>query len=1118
MLSAPRMNVNLAAARVTLLLVGFLLITACAPASPIADKSEPIIQIDSLQSPELEPGVRNGVLYPGQSLRFENISLEEGLSQSTIFATVQDHQGFLWFATEDGLNRYDGYDFTVYKYDPEDPSSLGDNWILSLLVDRSGALWIGTREGGLERYDSETDQFIHYRNDPEDPTSINDNEVTALFQDQSGLIWAGTHSGGLNQFDPEDGIFTHYLHDPDDPNSLSSNSVTLIFEDSAGIFWIGTDDAGLNKYDPEADSWAHFSHDPDNPKSISHNFVKTIMEDSSGNLWVGTVGGGIERFDTANEHFSHFHPDFADPDILSTDATAVIYEDRDGFLWIGTEGSGFYNFDPTTGIFINYQHNPGNPQSVSSNYVISIFEDREGLLWLGTFGTGVNKLNTGWKNFPHFQNIANNPNSLSDNMVRAFVEDSDGNLWIGSLDGGVDRFDREKNLWSNFRHNPDEPGSLIHNFISAIIEDSSKNIWIGTANGLDRFDPQTGDFIHFQPEREAPPGTPNNNIRTIHEIGKGQFWIGTKGGLYRFDSEKGVWGDHYYHDPANPLGLSTDWIFSFLVDSEGMIWLGTFGGGLNKFDPNTGTFTPFQHDPQDPDSLSNSFNPAIIQDSAGSIWVATSGGLERYDPETGTFDHYRESDGLANNTIYCGLEDAQGYLWLGTAKGLSKFDPGTETFTNYDVTDGIQSNEFNGAACYKSDAGELFFGGINGFNAFFPEQVQENVYIPPIVLTSFSQEGKELDLDVSINSLNEITLNRPDNHFEFEFSALSFSNPAKNKYAYKLEGFDNNWINIGNRRYGKYTNLPGGEYTLRLIGSNNDGTWNEEGISLRITVIPSVWETWWFWGLIILGFVAVSYGGFKLRVSRLEKREQELEIQVKDRTNELMDAYAALKETDMERAINEERNRLAREMHDSVTQSLYSLTLFTEAARHLSEAAGDEKLEGYLGQIGSLGLQALKEMRLLVFELGLHALEEDNLVEALEKRLKAVEGRTGVDAKVINEGYQKQLPYIETQLFKIAQEALNNALKHAGASSVEVHFRQEVSTLEMEIIDDGVGFKPESKKDGPGMGLKNIKERVSRMDGELEIDSRPGKGTRLKVTITPGDQEENENIGVSKNG
>jgi signal transduction histidine kinase/ligand-binding sensor domain-containing protein len=1014
----------------------------------------------------------------------------------------------MWFATEDGLNRYDGYNFTVYKHDSSDPTSLSDNWILSLIVDRSGILWIGTREGGLERYDRELDQFIHYQNNPEDPASLIDNEVTALFQDQAGLIWAGTRNGGLNIFNPEDGIFTHIQNDPDDPNSLSSNTVSKIFEDSGGILWIGTEDAGLNRFERKTNSWSHYKNDPDDPNSLSHNWVKTIIEDSIDNLWVGTVGGGIERFDPVNDQFIHFHPDFADPEILSSDATAVIYQDREDTFWVGTEGSGFYHFDPATGIFNNYQRNPGDPHSVRSNYVVSIFEDREGLLWFGTFGAGVNKLNAGWRNFPHFQNITNDLNSLSDNMVRAFIEDSDGALWIGTLDGGVDRLDRENNVWNNYRHNPDDPGSLIHNFVSAIIEDSSRNIWVGTANGLDRFEPQTGTFTHFQPILDSLPGTPSNNIRTIHEIREGQFWIGTKGGLYRFDSGEGDWTEHYYQDPANPLSLSENWIFSFLEDQEGIIWLGTFGGGLNRFDPDKEIFTPFQSDPEDPGSLSNSFSPAIIQDSEGTLWVATSGGLDRYDPETGTFDHFRESEGLPNNTIYCGLEDTQGYIWLGTAKGLSKLDPRNETFSNYDVGDGLQSDEFNGAACYRSDDGELFFGGINGFNAFFPSRVRDNQVIPPIVITSFTQEGVDLEPNISVNSIKDVTFKWPDNNFEFEYSALSYANPNKNQYAYMLDGFDDEWNETGTRRFGKYTNLPGGTYTLRMIGSNNDGIWNEDGISLKITVVPPYWSTWWFRAIILLVVLGVGYGGFRLRVNNLEKRGYELELQVKERTDELVKIQETLRHQEMEKAITEERSRLSRELHDSVTQSLHSSTLMAEAGQRLAGSGDIDRARGYLIRLGEISQQALREMRLLVYELRPLALNEFGLAGAIQQRLDAVERRSGVEVELTVEDKLELPRNIEEELFRIAMEALNNALKHAHPSRVTValhmNLKKELPCIELAVVDDGIGFDPDKKDDEGGLGLVSIKERIEKLGGELSITSQPDEGTQVRVCVNMG--------------
>ena len=534
-------------------------------------------------------------------------------------------------------------------------------------------------------------------------------------------------------------------------------------------------------------------------------------------------------------------------------------------------------------------------------------------------------------------------------------------------------------------------------------------------------------------------------------------------------------------DSENPESQSNI-VLSILEDQDGILWFGTISGGLNRFDPAKEIFTQYKNDPNDPHSLSNDIILSLIRDHTGVLWVGTPDGFNKFDQETETFTRYREKDGMANDNVYCMAEDEGGHIWLSTNKGLSRFDPQKEVFRNYDITNGLQSNEFNITSCHVGDRAEMFFGGINGFNVFFPNQIQDNSALPPIILTSLSQDGEQVDLGIAIDQVAEVTFMWPDDSFEFEFAALSYAHSEKNQYAYLLDGFDENWNETGTRRYGKYTNLPGGTYTLRLRGSNNDGIWNEDGAALKVTIVPPFWANRWFQGIILLILVGGIYYGYRLRLRNLETRGRELEIQVKDRTDELMKAHAALRETDLERAVIEERNRLARELHDSVTQSLYSLTLFTEAARHLSEATGDEKLEGYLGQIGSLGLQALKEMRLLVFELGLHALAEDDLVEALEKRLKAVENRTGVDAKIINEGYQKQPPYIETQLFRIAQEALNNALKHAGASSVEVHFQQEGNTLEMEIIDDGIGFEPESIKRWTGHGIEKH-QRQSESNG-----------------------------------
>ena len=391
---------------------------------------------------------------------------------------------------------------------------------------------------------------------------------------------------------------------------------------------------------------------------------------------------------------------------------------------------------------------------------------------------------------------------------------------------------------------------------------------------------------------------------------------------------------------------------------------------------------------------------SLFQDRNGELWVGTPGGLDRFELDTETFTHYREDDGLPNNTIYCILEDKEGNLWLSTNKGLSRFDPQTEVFVNFDVTDGLQSNEFNGNACHANGNGELFFGGINGFNVFLPENIQLNSVIPPVVITSLSKNNQEIDLELAEDGYSEITLNWPVNSIEFEYAALSFGQSEKNQYAYYLEGFENTWKEVGNRRFGQYTNLPGGTYTLRVKGSNNDGVWNEVGISVKITVVPPFWQTLWFYGIVIIAFLGLFYGGYRLRVRNLEERGRKLEVEVEQRTSELMKTQASLKQSEMENAITEERNRLARDLHDSVTQSIYSLTLLAEAGQRMIRSGDHTQAESNQIRLGEISQQALQEMRLLVYELRPQVLRSEGLVGALEHRLEAVERRAGINARI----------------------------------------------------------------------------------------------------------------------
>jgi signal transduction histidine kinase/ligand-binding sensor domain-containing protein len=1039
------------------------------------------------------------------NIRFEHITVEDGISQNNTITILQDSDGFMWFGSEDGLNKYDGQNFTIYRHDPDNTNSLSDNWVITIYEDHLGALWIGTLNGGLDRYDRERNQFSHFTHDPTNSQSISNNEITAIYEDAQGILWIGNRAG-LDRYNREAESFARYQHNPSDHQNTSPGAVLCIYETQDGTLWVGTEGSGLGSFDRKTETFTHFLPELGNPNSISHENIREIHEDQYGVLWIAT-DAGLDRFERESGSFTHFQKYPADPHSLSHNSVRAIYEEPSGALWIGTDGGGLNRFDREAETFSHYQNIPSDPYSLSHNFINDIYQDREGVLWIGVKGGGINKLFLGSLNFATFRHNPEDSNSLINDNIHGIFEDHSGKLWIGS-NAGLNEFDPISGQWRSYQHDPDNPFSISSNFIGDVFEDSDGFIWVGTfENGLNRFDPKTELFTRYQDG--DPTNFKGSTVTEILQDQHGILWVGSlEGGLNRYDREKDVF-TQYLTDPNDPDSINSNSIVSIYEDRQGNLWIGAFNEGLNKFDRDNEKFTHFHADADDSSSLSHNLVLAIHEDQAGNLWVGTASGLNKFDPQTGTFTRYREKDGLLSELIYGILEDELGNLWLSTNHGLSKFSPQTETFKNFDIHDGLQNNEFNSFAYHKAESGELFFGGISGLNAFYPDQIPENnPYIPAIVLTRIAQGGDDLDLEQTVNSVSEVSLTWPNNFFEFEFAALSFAHPNKNQYAYMLEGFDDSWNYAGFQGFGRYTNLPGGSYTLRLFGSNNDGIWNETGHALDITIVPPVWQTLGFKIAVALFVAGAALFGYRQRVRIIETRSRDLEMQVEVRTAELQREIAqrtqieeALRESEMEKAVAAERSRLARELHDSVTQSLYSLTLFTEAARHMAEEAGNKNIEQYVGQIGTIGLQALKEMRLLVFELRPPELEKDGLVSALRRRLEAVEGRAGVEARMDVDDLFKLPAHIEQEFFRIAQEALNNALKHSAAESVVIHLRQENECIVMEIVDDGVGFDPQSLPDRGGMGLKNISERAERLGGTVDIRSNPGEGTRVKVAI-----------------
>lgn len=828
--------------------------------------------------------------------RFASVSTEQGLTSSEVWSVLRDHRGFMWFGTLDGLNRYDGYEMRVFKYALTDPTSLSDNKVRTVYEDRAGTLWIGTWDGGLNRFERDTETFTRFQYDATNPDSLSSDKVYAILEDRAGALWVGTRDGGLNRFDRATGVFSHYRNDPTQAASLGNDNVFALWEDEDGALWVGTD-AGLDRFDPATETFTHYRHDPDNPASLSNDTIRALSEDSSGTLWVGTWGGGLDRFDRATETFAHYRNDPNDPQSLSQDGVFSIHQDATGALWVGTFGGGLNRLDPQTGTIRRFGLDDKDSSGFAATQVTDMFGDAD-TEWFAT-GTGAFALDLQPKPFRVFQHHPDDSNSLAADEIDAIYEDPQGILWISTASSGLNRIDRASGQVSHFQHDSADPASISHNDIWSIAPSRDGQLWLATfGGGLDKFDPATGQSVHYRNDPGNPASLNSDRTTSVLVDRSGIVWVGTwDAGLDRFDPATGTF-THYVHDPADPTSLSDNAVFTVVEDRSGDLWIGTVTGGLNRLDPATGTFTRFQGDPGNPQSLPSNSVTSVLPDGAGRLWVGTwGGGLARLNPDTGEVSHYDHDNGLPSDAIFGILDDDQGRLWLSTSNGLSRFDPGAETFRNYDEHDGLPGNVFESAVSFQSLNGEMFFGAANGLLAFDPDQIQDNVTAPPVVITDLLLANKPVPigngsvLQQAVEESTALKLSYLDRVISFEFAALNYSAPQKNRYRYMLEGFDQTWTEVGSdRRLVTYTNLDPGDYTFRVAGSNDDGIWNDAGASLALIITPPWWETPWFrLSAAVLAFGMVA-GGFVWQRRRATIQQQKLEAMVVERTHELQDA------------------------------------------------------------------------------------------------------------------------------------------------------------------------------------------------------------------------------------
>jgi signal transduction histidine kinase/ligand-binding sensor domain-containing protein len=1025
--------------------------------------------------------------------RFEHLTVEDGLSQSTVRAILQDNQGFIWFGTEDGLNRYDGENFLVFKADPTDPQSLPDSYITALAQDPDGGIWVGTRMGGLSYYDPNNGTFTTYSHDAGVPGSLDSPSINCLLIDQDGSLMAGTPYG-LNMFEAETGTFRHIQQTRVQPFSGALNNILSIYRGSNGILWLGTS-YGLVRYNL-SDGWFHNYSELDIYAQTPLEWdIRHIREDFQGNLWL-VSNTGIARFNPTTGKVITYRHDVTDPTSLSDQYIYDLIIDTTGTIWVGTK-NGLNRYETTTDDFIHFLRDPQNPYSLSSNVILSMYEDREGILWLGTFGAGVNKLDRSKAKFDLYQSNPNNPDSLSPFPIFGITESVDGSIWIATYGGGLDRLDLNTGKVSHYRNDPDNYDSLVYDYLWSVYEDRSGNLWVGSEGGLDMLTRGTNIFTHYLPDSRNPKALGGAVIGQIYEDQAGEIWVATSGGLSRFYRDTGLFIT-YSPDPENPDSFSSYQPTAIYESEDGDLWIGTYNRGLELFQRVENRFSHYRHNPQAPSSLAGDSVCAIYQDSKGVLWIATcSAGLDRMDDKSGIFTHYTQKDGLPSNVILGIVEDKNGLLWLSTNNGVSCFNPADGSFINYDISDGLQSDEFDKFAYARTRNGMVVLGGIDGLNIFRPENISVNRYIPPIVLTGFSQSGESISPLPSKNNRIKYEISWPKNYFEFEYAALSYSNPKGNQYSFKLEPFDKEWIEMGNRRFGRYTNLPGGDYSLKIRGSNNDGVWNEEGISIPIKVIPPLWSNVWVQLAAILLVIGLVFSGYRWRLRSIQSYNRELERQVLERTVEIERLFEKTKEL----AVIEERNRLARDLHDSVKQKAFAAMAQLGTAQAILKK-NPSSVRPHLEEAETLVSEVIEELTFLIQEMYPLILKEKGLISVLRSYIYEWQDRNSIQVNLEVYNERRIDIQIEQALFRIIQEALSNVARHSGARKVDINIHFTKGKISLDIHDDGRGFIMSTRING--IGLQSMKERARMINGRLTITTAPSQGTSIVLSVSLG--------------
>jgi len=825
---------------------------------------------------------------------FRHLTVDDGLAQNTVMATLQDSRGFLWIATQNGLDRYDGFALRHFTHQRGAGDGLPNNYIWAIAEDRAGDLWLAVKDGGVVRFDIRTEKFTNYRHESGNPASIATDRARQLLIDRDDRVWIATAGGGLSVLDPRTGRAQRLMHDPARSDSLGSDTVGALAEDHEGRIWVGTD-GGLDLWLPRQQGFQHFTHSPADPRSLSSNTVATLYVDRNDTLWVGTYDGGLNRFDGAQRGFDVYAAEPNNPARLSNPEVRALLEDSDGRFWVGTAG-GLDLLDRTTGRFARFEHDPTDPQSLRDNYVVSLYQDRGGLLWVGTVNGGVSRWNPRSWLFGHVR-----PTWNAQAYPISFADDGEGRLWVGTFGAGLFRYDPRSGETlpadTIFRH----PQLLPDDRIMALLRSSSGDLWVGTMRaGLVRI-AANGTLTRFGGEQHGAADDSRTlgaaGVMALYETQDGRIWVGTFGGGIAIIDPRSNRVQRVPTDPDKGLNAANPPATAIVQATDGVVWVGTDGGGLLALRPDGSLLSVWHHIESNLRSLASDTVYALHVDGQGRIWVGSdSGGIDQvlgsaYRPTSVYFINHSTAWGLSDNTVYGIRSEPDGALWLSGNQGLIRYVPDSGEIRRFHREQGLQGEEFNGGAHFRLQDGRLVFGGSNGFNLFDPRSVSAaHTRAPQLALTTVELRGQPAVLDMPYASLDRLTVGYRDDLASFEFAALDFAAPELNRYEYRLRGFDDRWLPVRSGHRATFTNLDAGHYVLEVRAATPDGPWSEHTLELPITMRPAPWRSpaAYLCYALVFGMLLWRYRALHQHKLRLAARQAaHLERVVEERTAEL---------------------------------------------------------------------------------------------------------------------------------------------------------------------------------------------------------------------------------------